>query len=64
MRIYSIIILAVLLSACGKRDEPPVAIYQHEREQLDKAKAIEQTFQKADQDQRKAIDEASGAEKP
>ncbi|WP_137939517.1 hypothetical protein [Chitinivorax sp. B] len=50
----------VVMAGCGKQEEPPVKLYEHEREQLKKAKEVEGTLLQADQAQRKAMEEQDG----
>ena len=57
MRISLCIVILTLLSACGKPDDPPpVKIMESQRQQLQKAKDLEKSVQKAADTQRQEID--------
>lgn len=57
MRISLCIVMISLLSACGKpNDPPPVKIMETQRQQLQKAKNVEKSMQKAADTQRQEID--------
>ena len=57
MRISLCIVIISLLSACGKpNDPPPVKIMESQRQQLQKAKDVEKSVQKAADVQRQEID--------
>lgn len=57
MRISLFIVIISLLSACGKpSDSPPVKIMESQRQQLQKAKDVEKSVQKAADTQRHEID--------
>jgi hypothetical protein len=57
MRISLCIVTLTLLSACGKPDDPPpVKIMEAQRQQLQKAKDVEKSVQKAADTQRQEID--------
>ncbi len=48
---------ALLLGACGKSDNQPAPkLFKDQIETLDKAKAVNQTIQKHDDEQRKEIE--------
>jgi len=47
----------LLLGACGKSDNQPAPkLFKDQIETLDKAKAVDQTIQKHDEEQRKEIE--------
>jgi hypothetical protein len=48
----------LLLSACGPgaNDAPPPKLFQDQRDVLDKAKAVDGTLQKKDEEQKKEIE--------
>ncbi len=57
MRISLCIAIISLLSACGKpNDPPPIKIMESQRQQLQKAKNVEKSVQKAADTQRQEID--------
>lgn len=57
MRISFCILVISLLNACGKpNDPPPVKIMESQRQQLQKAKDVEKSVQKAAETQRQDID--------
>ena len=57
MRISLFVVIFSLLTACGKpNDPPPVKIMEAQRQQLQKAKDVEKTVQKAADAQRQEID--------
>ncbi len=57
MRISLCIVIISLLSTCGKpNDPPPVKIMETQRQQLQKAKDVEKSVQKAADTQRQEID--------
>lgn len=63
MRISVYLLLITLLGACGKPDDPPpVKIMESQRQQLQKAKDVEKTMQKAAETQRKEIDEQTASQ--
>lgn len=70
MRLFSLILLAFVLSSCGKPKpsasasasvEPPPAfkIAEEQRRQLERAKALEQQVKKAADERKKEIEEAT-----
>ena len=57
MRISLCFLVIGLLSACGKPDDPPsIKIMETQRQQLQKAKDVEKSVQKAADVQRQEID--------
>ena len=57
MRILLCVVIISILSACGKpNDPPPIKIMETQRQQLQKAKDVEKTVQKAADVQRQEID--------
>lgn len=57
MRISLCVVIISLLSACGKPDDPPpIKIMESQRQQLQKAKDVEKSVQKAAETQRQEID--------
>lgn len=57
MRISLCVVVIILLSGCGKSDDPPpIKIMETQRQQLQKAKDVEKSVQKAADAQRQEID--------
>lgn len=57
MRISFCIAIISFLSACGKPDDPPpIKILEVQRQQLQKAKDVEKSVQKAADTQRQEVD--------
>lgn len=57
MRISLCLLIISFLSACGKPDDPPpVKIMESQRQQMQKAKDVEKSVQKAADTQRQEID--------
>jgi hypothetical protein len=57
MRISICVVIISLLSACGKPDDPPpIKIMETQRQQLQKAKDVEKSLQKAADIQRQEVD--------
>ena len=57
MRISLCVVVISLLSACGKPDDPPpIKIMETQRQQLQKAKDVEKSVQKAANTQGQEID--------
>lgn len=57
MRISLCVVIISFLSACGKpNDPPPIKIMETQRQQLQKAKDVEKSVQKAADAQRQEID--------
>jgi len=57
---YILFVAMLLLSACDGPAAPTPKIAAPQREALDKAKTIDQTLQKAAEEQQKSISEAEG----
>lgn len=57
---YILLTTMLLLSACDQSPAPTPKIAEPQREALDKAKGVDQTLQKAADQQQKEIDEAAG----
>lgn len=63
MRISLCIIVIGLLSACGKSDDPPpVKIMESQRRQLQNAKDVGKSLEKAAETQRQEIDEQTASQ--
>lgn len=62
MRLSVAIIVTSLLAACGKNEAPPIKIAEPQRQQLQKAKEVDQVLQKAAESQRLAIDAATASQ--
>ncbi|MFZ6747843.1 hypothetical protein [Undibacterium sp. Ren11W] len=62
MRLSFAIIITALLAACGKNEVPPIKIAEPQRQQLQKAKEVDQLLQKAAESQRLAIDAATASQ--
>lgn len=57
-RTATILCTLLLLCACGKSDNQPAPqLFKEQRDVLDKAKAVEPTVQKQEEEQRKVIDQ-------
>jgi outer membrane lipoprotein-sorting protein len=54
----TILCMLLVLSACGQNSEetPPPKLFQEQREVLDKSKTVNDTVQKQDEEQRRAIE--------
>ena len=56
-RTLTLLCAILLLSACGKsEDQPPPKLFKEQIDVLDKAKAVDQTQQKLEEEQRKALE--------
>jgi hypothetical protein len=62
MRLSLTILMISLLIACGKNEEPSFKIAEQQRQQLQKAKEVDQALQKAAESQRLAIDAATASQ--
>lgn len=63
MRLLIIAVLSASLLACGKTEEkPPVKLFESQRQQLQDAKAVEQTVQQAAQQQRDNLEKQEAGE--
>lgn len=53
-----ILLFPLLLGACGKSDDAPAPqLFKEQRDVLDRAKTVDPTVQKQDEEQRKAIEQ-------
>jgi len=57
---YILFTTLLLLSACDRSSTPPPKLAEPQREALDKAKGVNQTLQKAGEEQQKSISDAEG----
>jgi len=57
---YVLLAIMLLLSACDGPSAPTPKIAEPQREALEKAKGVEQTLQKADEESRKKASESEG----
>ncbi|HEU0219215.1 MAG TPA: hypothetical protein VFQ98_00250 [Gallionella sp.] len=57
---YILLAVMLLLGACDGSSAPTPKIAEPQREALEKAKGVEQTLQKADEESRKKISESDG----
>ena len=57
---YILFAVILLLGACDGSSAPTPKIAEPQREALEKAKGVEQTLQKADEESRKKVSESEG----
>jgi hypothetical protein len=62
MRLIFALMIASFFAGCGKNDAPAMKIAEPQREQLQKAKEVDQVLQKAAESQRLAIDAATASQ--